>query len=179
AKRWREEFEWKISLFEIDLTFGINAFDLDTGTEVMKDKGMDDHVPDEIDGSKCEQLPNHVVNKESNMCQLPPVVMGYGIMDECGFELIDGMNSFCFNHIVVDALSKFRPAAISIARLFRHEDAEGDLEQRLPTNMMAYKTREELKGLQKDDMIKAMEMRTVALQLHLQAMKGFGFYKSL
>ncbi|GKD06637.1 hypothetical protein Tco_1181611, partial [Tanacetum coccineum] len=47
-----------------------------------------------------------------------------------------------------------------------------ELEQRLPTNVMAYKTREELKGLQKDDMIKAMEMRTVALQLHLQAMKG-------
>ncbi|GJR17590.1 zinc finger, GRF-type containing protein [Tanacetum coccineum] len=30
------------------------------------------------------------------------VVMGYGIVDECGFELIDGMNSFCFSHIVVD-----------------------------------------------------------------------------
>ncbi|GJX79412.1 hypothetical protein Tco_0327561 [Tanacetum coccineum] len=24
---------------------------------------MDDHVPDEIDGAKCEQLPNHVVKK--------------------------------------------------------------------------------------------------------------------
>ncbi|GKA17139.1 hypothetical protein Tco_0696976 [Tanacetum coccineum] len=88
AKRWREEFEWKRSLFEIDLTFGINAFDLDKGTESVKDKvsqehvckeevplnnnigkqsgdlvempseavkqGMDDHVPDEIDGAKCE-----------------------------------------------------------------------------------------------------------------------------
>ncbi|GKC94342.1 hypothetical protein Tco_1159784 [Tanacetum coccineum] len=71
AKRWREEFEWKRSLFEIDLTFGINAFDLDKGTESMKDKmpseaveqGMDDHVPDEIDGAKCEKLPNHIVNK--------------------------------------------------------------------------------------------------------------------
>ncbi|GJZ80828.1 hypothetical protein Tco_0645822 [Tanacetum coccineum] len=38
-----------------------------------------------------------------------------------------------------------------------------ELKQRLPTNVMAYKTKEELKGLQKDDMIKAMEMRTVAL----------------
>ncbi|GJT87631.1 hypothetical protein Tco_1069348 [Tanacetum coccineum] len=37
AKRWREEFEWKRSLFEIDFTFGINAFDLDKGTDVMKD----------------------------------------------------------------------------------------------------------------------------------------------
>ncbi|GJT21716.1 hypothetical protein Tco_0891653 [Tanacetum coccineum] len=72
TKRWREEFEWKRSLFEIDHTFGINAFDLDKGTEVMKDKmpseaveqEMDDHVPDEIDSAKCEQVPNHVVNKE-------------------------------------------------------------------------------------------------------------------
>ncbi|GKB35186.1 hypothetical protein Tco_0880128 [Tanacetum coccineum] len=39
--------------------------------------------------------------------------------------------------------------------------------ERLPGNVMAYKTREELKGLQKDDMIKAMEMRMIALQLHL------------
>ncbi|GJY56863.1 hypothetical protein Tco_1259229 [Tanacetum coccineum] len=55
----------------------------------------------------------------------------------------------------------------------------GELEQRLPTNVMAYKTRQELKGLQKDDMIRAMEMRSTALQLHHQAMKGFHFYKSL
>ncbi|GJS67216.1 hypothetical protein Tco_0681780 [Tanacetum coccineum] len=54
-----------------------------------------------------------------------------------------------------------------------------ELEQRLPTNVMAYKTRQELKGLQKDDMIRAMEMRSTALQLHHQAMKGFHFYKSL
>ncbi|GJW99086.1 hypothetical protein Tco_0180894 [Tanacetum coccineum] len=37
AKRWREEFEWKRTLFEIDFTFDINAFDLDKGTDVMKD----------------------------------------------------------------------------------------------------------------------------------------------
>ena len=55
----------------------------------------------------------------------------------------------------------------------------GELEQRLPTNLMAYKTRQELKGLQKDDMIRAMEMSSTALQLHHQAMKGFEFYKSL
>ncbi|GKC28486.1 hypothetical protein Tco_1035780 [Tanacetum coccineum] len=55
----------------------------------------------------------------------------------------------------------------------------GELEQRLPINVMAYKTRQELKGLQKDDMIRAMEMRLTALQLHHQAMKGFHFYKSL
>ncbi|GKC69099.1 hypothetical protein Tco_1114982 [Tanacetum coccineum] len=54
-----------------------------------------------------------------------------------------------------------------------------EVKQRLPTNVMAYKTREELKGPQKDDMIKAMDMRTIALQLHLKAIKGFDFYKSL
>ncbi|GJW61889.1 hypothetical protein Tco_0111224 [Tanacetum coccineum] len=55
----------------------------------------------------------------------------------------------------------------------------GELEQRLSTNVMAYKTRNELKGLQNDDMIRAMEMRLTTLQLHHQAMKGFDFYKSL
>ncbi|GKF95106.1 hypothetical protein Tco_0287841, partial [Tanacetum coccineum] len=34
----------------------------------------------------------------------------------------------------------------------------GELEQRLPKNVMVYKTRQELKGMQKDDMIRAMEM---------------------
>nr|GEX39054.1 hypothetical protein [Tanacetum cinerariifolium] len=55
----------------------------------------------------------------------------------------------------------------------------GELEQRLPKNVMAYKTRQELKCHHKDDMIRAMEMRSTALQLHHQAMKGFHFYKSL
>ncbi|GJZ68739.1 hypothetical protein Tco_0632289 [Tanacetum coccineum] len=39
----------------------------------------------------------------------------------------------------------------------------GELEQRLPTTVMAYNTRQELKGLQKDDMIRAMEMRSTSL----------------
>ncbi|GJV04334.1 hypothetical protein Tco_1337903 [Tanacetum coccineum] len=55
----------------------------------------------------------------------------------------------------------------------------GELEQRLPTNVMTYKTRQELKCHRKDDMIRAMEMRSIALQLHHQAMKGFHFYKSM
>nr|GEX43592.1 DNA-directed DNA polymerase [Tanacetum cinerariifolium] len=54
-----------------------------------------------------------------------------------------------------------------------------ELEQHLPTNVMAYKTSQELKGLQKDYMIRVMEMRSTASQLHHQAMKGFHFYKSL
>ncbi|GJU77105.1 hypothetical protein Tco_1274175 [Tanacetum coccineum] len=92
AKRWREEFEWKISLFEIDLTFGINAFDLDKGTKVMKDKmpseaveqGMDDHVPGEIDDAKCEQVPNHVVNKGNLEVLVCKQVANHG-----GDELVD------------------------------------------------------------------------------------------
>ncbi|GJW71937.1 hypothetical protein Tco_0128854 [Tanacetum coccineum] len=74
--------------------------------------------------------------------------------------------------------------------------------ERLPGNFVAYKTTEHLKRIQKpvfvevidlkkelrlqelkchqkDDMIRAMEMRSTALQLHHQAMKGFHFYKSL
>ncbi|GJU77662.1 hypothetical protein Tco_1274732 [Tanacetum coccineum] len=50
---------------------------------------------------------------------------------------------------------------------------------RLPVNSAAYKTSQELKGLQKDDLFKAVEMRKVALQLRLQAHKQLDFYKSL
>nr|GEZ43211.1 hypothetical protein [Tanacetum cinerariifolium] len=84
-------------MFEIDFTFGINASDLDKGTDVMKDtvsqknvyeeevslnnnigkqignfvdmpskateKKMDANVPDEINGAKGEQVPNHAVKK--------------------------------------------------------------------------------------------------------------------
>ncbi|GJU40490.1 hypothetical protein Tco_1193447 [Tanacetum coccineum] len=66
AKRWREEFEWIISLFEIDFTFGINAFDLEKGTKMPSEaveEGMDDHVPNEIDGAKGEHVLNHVGKK--------------------------------------------------------------------------------------------------------------------
>nr|GEV84507.1 hypothetical protein [Tanacetum cinerariifolium] len=31
------------------------------------EQGMDDHVPDEIDGAKCEQVPNHVINKDEEL----------------------------------------------------------------------------------------------------------------
>ncbi|GJX55403.1 hypothetical protein Tco_0285300 [Tanacetum coccineum] len=39
----------------------------------------------------------------------------------------------------------------------------GELEQHLPANVMTYKTRQELKCQQKDDMIRAMEMRLTVL----------------
>ncbi|GJT62048.1 hypothetical protein Tco_1005581 [Tanacetum coccineum] len=47
VKRWREEFKWKRSLFEIDFTFGLNAFDLDKGTDVMKDTVSQKNVCEE------------------------------------------------------------------------------------------------------------------------------------
>ncbi|GJU76221.1 hypothetical protein Tco_1273291 [Tanacetum coccineum] len=118
AKRWREKFEWKRSLFEIDLMFGINAFNLDKGTKLMKDKvsqehvceeevplnnnigkqsgdlvempskvvdqGMDDHVHDEIDGAKYEQVPNHVINKGNLEVLVCKQVANHG-----GDELVD------------------------------------------------------------------------------------------
>ncbi|GKB38713.1 hypothetical protein Tco_0883655 [Tanacetum coccineum] len=108
----------EISLFEIDLTFAINAFDLDKGTELMKDnvsqehvceeevlfnnnigkqsgdlvdmsseaveQGMDDHVPDEMDGAKCEQLPNLVVKKGNLEFLVCKQVTNHG-----GDELVD------------------------------------------------------------------------------------------
>nr|GEX71084.1 transposase, mutator type [Tanacetum cinerariifolium] len=47
AKRWRQEFEWKRSVFEIDFTFGINTFDLDKGIGIMKDKVNQENVCEE------------------------------------------------------------------------------------------------------------------------------------
>ncbi|GJZ17177.1 reverse transcriptase domain-containing protein [Tanacetum coccineum] len=72
-----------------------------------------------------------------------------------------------------------RIAEITHHQLDERRSFIGELEQRLTKNVMAYKTRQELKYHQKDDMIRAMEMRLTALQLHHQAMKGFDFYKSL
>ncbi|GJX29691.1 hypothetical protein Tco_0237770 [Tanacetum coccineum] len=79
------------------------------------------------------------------------VVLGYGIVDECGFELIDGMNNFGYER-----------------RSFIQEL------ERLPRNLEAYKTREE-----QDDLIKAMEMRKVVLQFCLQIHKEVDFFKTL
>ncbi|GKA83307.1 hypothetical protein Tco_0804902 [Tanacetum coccineum] len=48
TKRWIEEFKWKRSLFEIDFTFGINAFDLDKKTNVMKDTVSQKNMCEEV-----------------------------------------------------------------------------------------------------------------------------------
>ncbi|GJZ80829.1 hypothetical protein Tco_0645823 [Tanacetum coccineum] len=48
------------------------------------EQGMDDHVPDEIDGAKCEQLPNHVVNK-GNL----EVLVCKQVANHVGDELVD------------------------------------------------------------------------------------------
>ncbi|GKB77281.1 hypothetical protein Tco_0944176 [Tanacetum coccineum] len=45
---------------------------------------MDDYVPDEIDGAKCEQLPNHVVNKGNLEFLVCKQVANHG-----GDELVD------------------------------------------------------------------------------------------
>ncbi|GJU09594.1 ribosomal RNA small subunit methyltransferase [Tanacetum coccineum] len=127
AKGWREEFEYKISLFEINLMFGINAFDLDKGIDVMKDKvsqehiceeevplknnigkqsgdlvempseaveqRMDDHVPDDIDSAKGEQVPNHVVNKE-------PKNVNEALMDDSWIVAMqEELNQFIANDV--------------------------------------------------------------------------------
>ncbi|GKF55956.1 hypothetical protein Tco_0166296 [Tanacetum coccineum] len=66
AKKWKEEFEWKRPLFKIDLTFGINAFDLDKGTEVMKDKVSQEHV--------CEEdvpLKNNIGKQSGDLVEMP------------------------------------------------------------------------------------------------------------
>ncbi|GKA65817.1 hypothetical protein Tco_0765524 [Tanacetum coccineum] len=52
-------------------------------SEVVK-QGMDDHVPDEIDGAKCEQVPNHVVNKGNLEVLVCKQVANHG-----GDELVD------------------------------------------------------------------------------------------
>ncbi|GKA08730.1 hypothetical protein Tco_0688061 [Tanacetum coccineum] len=85
AKRWREEFEWKISLFEIDLTFGINAFDLDKGTEVMKDKVSQEHV--------CEEdvpLNNNIKKQGGDLVEMPNEAVEQGMDDHLPDE-IDGV----------------------------------------------------------------------------------------
>ncbi|GJT52028.1 hypothetical protein Tco_0978185 [Tanacetum coccineum] len=48
------------------------------------EQGMDDHVPDEIDGAKCEQLPNHVVKKGNLEFLVCKQVANHG-----GDELVD------------------------------------------------------------------------------------------
>ncbi|GKB39088.1 hypothetical protein Tco_0884030 [Tanacetum coccineum] len=49
------------------------------------EQGMDDHVPDEIDSAKCEQLPNHVVNKAK-----PPSASS--CRNRRAFDLAAGLN---------------------------------------------------------------------------------------
>ncbi|GKE00749.1 hypothetical protein Tco_1388732 [Tanacetum coccineum] len=76
AKRWRKKFEWKRSLFEIDLTFGINAFDLDKGTESMKDKVSQEHV--------CEEevpLNNNIGKQIGDIVEMPSETVEQGMDD--------------------------------------------------------------------------------------------------
>ncbi|GKD69743.1 hypothetical protein Tco_1323833 [Tanacetum coccineum] len=83
-KRWREEFEWKRSLFEIDFTFDINAFNLDKGTESMKDKVSQEHV--------CKEevpLNNNIRKQSGNLVEMPSEAVEQG-MDDHVLDEIDG-----------------------------------------------------------------------------------------
>ncbi|GJX41039.1 hypothetical protein Tco_0256029 [Tanacetum coccineum] len=106
-------------------------------------------------------------------------VMGYGVVDECDFELIDEMNRLLANlgklrdqllvyfdmktqrevqlATKINNLTRQLVVSIDERRLFIQEL------KCLPGNMMAYKTREKLNGLQKDDLIKVMKMRMITL----------------
>ncbi|GJS87470.1 hypothetical protein Tco_0770106 [Tanacetum coccineum] len=79
AKRWRKEFEWKRSLFEIDLTFGINAFDLDKGTEVSQEHVCEEEVP----------LNNNIGKQSGDLVEMPSEVVEQGMNDHVPDE-IDG-----------------------------------------------------------------------------------------
>ncbi|GKB86572.1 hypothetical protein Tco_0958844 [Tanacetum coccineum] len=95
AKRWIQVFEWKISLFEIDFTFGINAFDLDKGTDVMKDKVSQEHV--------CkEEVPlNNSIGKQiGDFVDMPSEVVEQG-MDANVLDEINGVKGEQVpNHVV-------------------------------------------------------------------------------
>ncbi|GJR90804.1 hypothetical protein Tco_0214815 [Tanacetum coccineum] len=100
----------------------------------------------------------------------PTLVLGYGIVDECGFELIDGINSFGYakRDQLPNELSNLTMQLVQ--SIDERHSFKQELEH-LQGNLEAYKTREELKGLQKDYLIKAMEMRKVVLQFRLQVHK--------
>ncbi|GJT26055.1 retrovirus-related pol polyprotein from transposon TNT 1-94 [Tanacetum coccineum] len=76
AKRWREEFEWKRSLFEIDLMFGINAFDLYKGIESMKDNVSQVHVYEEE-----VPLNNNIGKQSGDLVEMPSEAMEWGMDD--------------------------------------------------------------------------------------------------
>ncbi|GKE31345.1 hypothetical protein Tco_1450667 [Tanacetum coccineum] len=96
AKRWREEFEWKRSLFEIDLTFDINAFDLDKGTEVMKDKVSHKHVCEEED----VPLNNNIGKQSGDLVEMPSEVVEHGMDDHAPDEIDGAKYEHVPNHVV-------------------------------------------------------------------------------
>nr|GEU98224.1 hypothetical protein [Tanacetum cinerariifolium] len=92
----------------------------------------------------CNELEEILAMVKEKRLRCSWLVLGYGIVDECGFELIDGINSFGFLQVLFSL--RARTTAVPFLR-----------------NLEAYITMEELKGFQKDDLIKAMEMRKVLL----------------
>ncbi|GJX80685.1 hypothetical protein Tco_0328834 [Tanacetum coccineum] len=55
----------RLTLQEVPLNnnIGKQSGDLVEMPSEAVEQGMDDHVPYEIDGAKCEKLPNHIVKK--------------------------------------------------------------------------------------------------------------------
>ncbi|GKF00936.1 hypothetical protein Tco_0027859 [Tanacetum coccineum] len=95
AKAWREEFKWKRSLFEINLTFGINAFDLDKGTDVMKDKVIQENVYE-----KEVSLNNNIGKQIGDFVDMPSEAVEQG-MDVNVLDEIDGAKGKQVpNHVV-------------------------------------------------------------------------------
>ncbi|GJS67217.1 hypothetical protein Tco_0681781 [Tanacetum coccineum] len=96
------EFEWKRSLFEIDFTFDINAFDLDKETDVMKYKVSQKNV--------CEEevpLNNNIGKQISDFVDMPSEAVEQG-MDGNVLDEIDGAKGEQVpNHVVKKGNLKF------------------------------------------------------------------------
>nr|GEV16086.1 hypothetical protein [Tanacetum cinerariifolium] len=94
-KRCREEFKWKRSLFEIDLMFGINAFDLDKGTDVMKDKVRQKNV--------CEEevpLNNNIGKQIDHFVDMPSEAIEQGMDATVPDEIAGVKGEQVPNHVV-------------------------------------------------------------------------------
>ncbi|GKC35559.1 hypothetical protein Tco_1047943 [Tanacetum coccineum] len=101
-KGQREEFKWKRSLFEIDLTFGINAFGLNKGTEAMKDKVSEEHVCE-------EEVPLNInIGKQSgDLVEMPSEAVEQRIYDYVPDEIVGAKGEQVPNHVVEKGNFKF------------------------------------------------------------------------
>nr|GEW15590.1 hypothetical protein [Tanacetum cinerariifolium] len=90
AKKWRQEFEWKRSLFAIDFMFSIIAFAFDKGTKVMKDKVSQEHV--------CKEevtLNNNIRKLSGDLVEMPSEAVEHGIVS----HVLDEINGAKGEHV--------------------------------------------------------------------------------